>query len=111
MALSVVRNYDVDGINLDRIRYPDGNLGTNVPSGVYNSTSLARFRAETGRTDTPANTDPQCTQCRRDQITWIVRRVCLESTALRARSRGSADSTPQCIGRRTLGTCDATLGA
>ena len=62
MATSIVRNYEVDGINLDRIRYPDGNLGTNVPSWGYNPTAVARFRAETGRSDTPANTDPQWTQ-------------------------------------------------
>src|SRR5919201_1649098 len=70
VALSIVRNYAVDGINLDRIRYPDGNLGTNVPSWGYNPTALARFRAETGRVDTPANTDPQWTQWRRDLITY-----------------------------------------
>src|SRR5204863_27476 len=83
---SIVRNYDVDGINLDRIRYPDGNLGTNVPSWGYNPTAIARFRAETGRTDMPANTDPQWTEWRRDQVTAIVRRSYPESTALRPTS-------------------------
>jgi uncharacterized lipoprotein YddW (UPF0748 family) len=107
-ALSVVRNYDVDGINLDRIRYPDGNLGTNVPSWGYNATSLARFRAETGRTDTPANTDPQWTQWRRDQITSIVRRIYLESTALRPRIRVSADLITYGNGPATLGSFEAT---
>jgi len=45
MATSIARNYNVDGINLDRIRYPDGNFGTNVPSWGYNPTALARFQA------------------------------------------------------------------
>src|SRR2546425_90826 len=71
-ALSIVRNYNVDGINLDRIRYPDNNLGTNVPSWGYNDTAVARFNAASGRTGTPANTDAQWTQWRRDQITAIV---------------------------------------
>src|SRR5207247_6496935 len=92
MSTNVVRNSDVDGINLDRIRYPDGNLGTNVPSWGYNPTSLARFRAETARTDTPAHSDPQCTQWRRAQVQGIVRRIYLESTALRPRIRVSADT-------------------
>ena len=108
MALSIVRNYDVDGINLDRIRYPDGNLGTNVPSWGYNATSVARFKAETGRSDTPTNSDPQWTQWRRDQITSIVRRIYLEATALRPRIRVSADVITYGNGPATLGSWEAT---
>jgi uncharacterized lipoprotein YddW (UPF0748 family) len=108
VALSIVRNYAVDGINLDRIRYPDGNLGTNVPSWGYNPTALARFRADTGRSDVPANTDPQWTQWRRDQVTAIVRRVYLESTALRPRIRVSADVITYGNGPQTLGGFEAT---
>jgi uncharacterized lipoprotein YddW (UPF0748 family) len=104
----IVRAYDVDGINLDRIRYPDGNLGTNVPSWGYNPTSVARFRQETGRTDTPGNTDPQWTQWRRDQITAIVRRVYLESTALRPHIRVSADLITYGNGPQTLGAWENT---
>ena len=91
VATSLVRAYDIDGLNLDRIRYPDLNLGTNVPSWGYNPTALERFRAETGRTGTPTNTDPQWTQWRRDQVSAIVRRVYLEATALKPRIRVSAD--------------------
>jgi uncharacterized lipoprotein YddW (UPF0748 family) len=107
-ATSVVRAYDVDGINLDRIRYPDGNLGSLVPSWGYNATAVARFRAETGRTDTPANTDPQWTQWRRDQITGIVRRIYLESTALRPRIRVSADLITYGYGPQTTGSWENT---
>src|SRR5207237_6059141 len=107
-ATSIVRNYDVDGINLDRIRYPDGNLGTNVPSWGYNPTALARFRAETGRTDTPTNTDVQWTQWRRDQITGIVRRIYLESTALKPRIRVSADLITYGYGPQTTGSWENT---
>lgn len=91
-ALSIVRSYAVDGINLDRIRYPDGNLGTNVPSWGYNPTSIARFQAATGRTDVPANTDAQWTQWRRDAVTAIVRQVYVESYAIRPLVRVSADT-------------------
>ncbi len=106
-ATSIVRNYDVDGINLDRIRYPDLNFGTNVPSWGYNPTAVARFRAETGRTDPLANTDPQWTQWRRDQITGIVRRIYLETTALKPHIRVSADLVTYGNGPRTVGSFEA----
>src|SRR3989442_9745195 len=107
-AISIVRNYEVDGINLDRIRHPDGNLGSLVPSWGYNPTSLARFRTETGRADTPGNTDPQWTQWRRDQITGIVRRIYLESTALKPGIRVSADTITYGNGPQTLGAWEST---
>lgn len=92
MYTSIVANYDVDGINFDRIRYPDQVLGPLVPSWGYNPVAVARFQEATGRTDTPAPTDPQWVQWRRDQITNIVRRVYLESTALKPDIRVSADT-------------------
>jgi uncharacterized lipoprotein YddW (UPF0748 family) len=92
VATSIVRNYQVDGINLDRIRYPDNNLGTNVPSWGYNPTAVARFNAETGRSGTPTNTDAQWTQWRRDQITNIVRKIYVESYGIRPSVRISADT-------------------
>ena len=91
-ALSIVRNYNVDGINLDRIRYPDNNLGTNVPSWGYNDVAVARFNAAFGRTGTPSNSDPVWTQWRRDQVTGIVRKVYVESFAIRSNVRISADT-------------------
>ena len=107
-ATSIVRNYNVDGINLDRIRYPDGNLGSLVPSWGYNPTAVARFRAETGRGDTPSNTDPQWTQWRRDQVTGIVRRIYLESTAFRSSIRVSADVITYGYGPQTTGSWENT---
>ncbi|AFZ66227.1 glycoside hydrolase family 10 protein [Deinococcus peraridilitoris] len=73
MYTSVVKNYDVDGVHFDRVRYPDFNLGLNVPSWGYNPTALERFRADTGRTDTPEPTDAQWMQWRRDKVTKLVR--------------------------------------
>jgi uncharacterized lipoprotein YddW (UPF0748 family) len=92
VATSIVRSYNVDGINLDRIRYPDNNLGTNVPSWGYNPTAVARFQQQTGRADVPGNSDAQWTQWRRDQITAIVRKVYIESFAIRPSVRVSADT-------------------
>jgi uncharacterized lipoprotein YddW (UPF0748 family) len=92
MFTSVVANYDIDGIHFDRIRYPDFTLGTLIPSWGYNPVAVARFQEATGRTDVPAPTDAQWTQWRRDQITNIVRRVYLESTALKPNIRVSAST-------------------
>ncbi|HYS36001.1 MAG TPA: family 10 glycosylhydrolase, partial [Pseudonocardiaceae bacterium] len=82
-ATSIVANYAVDGINLDRIRYPDGNSQVGVPTWGYNPVAVARFQQATGRTDRPVASDPQWAQWRRDQITNIVRKVYIESYAIR----------------------------
>ncbi len=105
---SIVANYDVDGVNLDRIRYPDDNLGTNVPSWGYNPTALARFRAETGRGDTPAPSDSQWTQWRRDRVTDVVRRIYVDSTARRPQIRISADTIAYGYGPQSQGGWSST---
>lgn len=89
MYTSVVEHYDVDGINFDRVRYPDT---SGAPTWGYNPTSVARFQAATGRSDVPAPTDPQWMQWRRDQVTNIVRRVYLETYAINPDIRVSADT-------------------
>ncbi len=103
MYTSIVRNYDVDGINFDRIRYPDYNLGLNVPSWGYNPVAVARFQALTGRTDKPEPTDPEWAQWRRDQITNLVRRVYLESFAINPNVRISADTITYGYGPQSQG--------
>ncbi|HLZ47382.1 MAG TPA: family 10 glycosylhydrolase [Candidatus Limnocylindria bacterium] len=108
MATSIASNYDVDGINLDRIRYPDGNFGTNVPSWGYNPTALARFQAATGRTDRPANTDAAWTQWRRDQVTGIVRKIYLETYAIRRGITISADTISYGSGPQSVGGWEKT---
>ena len=108
MATSIARNYNVDGINLDRIRYPDGNFGTNVPSWGYNPTALARFQAATGRMDRPSNTDPLWTQWRRDQVTTIVRKIYLETYAIRPSIRISADTIAYGVGPQSAGGWEST---
>ncbi|WP_081424582.1 glycoside hydrolase family 10 protein [Deinococcus soli (ex Cha et al. 2016)] len=76
-AVSLVRHYPVDGIQLDRIRYPDGG------AWGYDPKVLARYRAETGRPGTPAPTDPTWQAWKREQITNLVRRIALEVKAVR----------------------------
>lgn len=74
---SLVKNYPVDGVQLDRIRYPDGgNWG-------YDPKVLARYRAETGQKGTPAANDGTWQEWKRHQVTALVRRIALEVKTLR----------------------------
>jgi len=102
-ATSIVANYAVDGINLDRIRYPDINSQVGVPTWGYNPVAVARFQQATGRTDRPAPSDPQWAQWRRDQVTNIVRKVYIESFAIRPSVRVSADTITYGNGPQSAG--------
>jgi uncharacterized lipoprotein YddW (UPF0748 family) len=74
LVAELTAGYDLDGIHLDRIRYPGQSWG-------YNSTALARFQALTGRNDVPQPGDAAWLQWRRDQVTALVRRIYLAATA------------------------------
>ena len=86
-VVSVVKNYAVDGVHLDFIRYGGVQWG-------YNPVSVTRFRARYNRTDTPAPDDAQWSQWRRDQVTAVVRRIWLEATAVNPRIKVSAALIP-----------------
>ena len=76
-VVNLVRHYRVDGIQLDRIRYPDGG------DWGYDPKTLARYRAETGASGTPAASDPRWQAWKREQVTALVRRIALEVKAVR----------------------------
>jgi len=63
-----VRKYDVDGVNLDFIRYPETEAG-------YHPRAIERFNRLYGRSGTPSPNDPQWNEFRRAQVTGFVRRV------------------------------------
>jgi uncharacterized lipoprotein YddW (UPF0748 family) len=79
--VNLLRNYDVDGIHLDQVRYYEGD----ALRWGYNPTSVARFNADYGRdTDTqPTPTDPDWITWRRDQVTALVRRIDTEAKAIK----------------------------
>jgi uncharacterized lipoprotein YddW (UPF0748 family) len=83
MYSSIALNYDVDGIQFDRVRYPDNGVPPYEAIWGYNPTALEAFKIFSGRTDTPKNTDPDWMQWRRDQITNLVKRVYLSVKAIR----------------------------
>ena len=83
VTLDLVRNYNVDGIHFDRIRYAGQAFG-------YNPVSLARYAAATGATGVPMPADPAWQAWRRDQVTALMRQIYLETVALKPKLKISA---------------------
>jgi uncharacterized lipoprotein YddW (UPF0748 family) len=79
--LNVVRQYDVDGIHLDQVRYFEGD----ALRWGYNPTSVARFNTQLGRDpdSQPAPNDPYWIAWRREQVTNLVQRIYLEAKAIK----------------------------
>jgi uncharacterized lipoprotein YddW (UPF0748 family) len=91
VALNIVREYDVDGIHLDYIRYPERADGL---SWGYNETSIARFNAQNSREGRPASSDPLWSQWRRDQISGLVRGIYQGALAIKPQVKISAAVIP-----------------
>jgi uncharacterized lipoprotein YddW (UPF0748 family) len=79
--MNLLRNYDVDGIHLDQIRYYEGD----ALRWGYNPTSVARFDERYGLdpSSQPAPTDALWVAWRRDQVTALVRRIYVEAKAIK----------------------------
>jgi uncharacterized lipoprotein YddW (UPF0748 family) len=78
--LNVVRNYDVDGVHLDHVRYFEGDGDRRWG---YNPASVSRFNQRYSREpgSVPDPSDPYWMSWRRDQVTALVRRIYLETKA------------------------------
>ncbi|MEV6108229.1 family 10 glycosylhydrolase [Streptomyces sp. NPDC051940] len=105
---SIVRNYDVDGINLDYVRYPDGSSTTTHSDWGYNDVSVARFQHATGRTDVPAPSDPAWGDWRRDQVTNLVRKIYLGIWEVDPQARLSMDAITYGHGPSAVGGWEKT---
>ncbi len=95
--MHLVRNYDIDGLHLDRIRYPEISVTGQTPStGTnigYNETNVSRFQSRHGipvGSPPPAQNDALWNQWRRDQVTNLVRRIYLNTIALKPHLKISA---------------------
>jgi uncharacterized protein (TIGR03437 family) len=92
VLMHLMRNYELDGLHLDRIRYPDitGSITGGVSTG-YNETNVARFNKRYGiASGNPAPNDGRWSQWRRDQVTNFVRRVYLNAIAIKPKLKLSA---------------------
>jgi uncharacterized lipoprotein YddW (UPF0748 family) len=98
VLLNLVREYDVDGLHLDYVRYPERAAGL---SWGYNETSIARFNARHGREGRPASNDPLWNQWRRDQVTALIRGIYLGALAIKPQVKVSAAVIPWGDGPRT----------
>ena len=97
VMLNLVRNYAIDGLHLDRIRYPELSVSGQTPStGTsigYNPTSVERFQRRYGiaaGSPPPAANDSRWSQWRRDQVTNFVRRVYLNAISVKPQLKISA---------------------
>lgn len=75
VILHVVRNYEVDGVHLDYIRYPEAANGSGDHG--YNPRALERFHRLELLDGQPRSTDARWTDFRRRQVTQFVRQVYL----------------------------------
>ena len=75
LIVGVAANYDVDGIHLDYIRYPE------TASFGYNPVAIRRFQRLSDRTDTPPPSDAAFSEFRRAQVTGLVRQIYLRTFA------------------------------
>lgn len=97
VLMQLVNNYDIDGLHLDRIRYPEfavtgqtPSTGTNIG---YNPRSIERFQIKNNiptNSPPPATNDAAWSQWRRDQVSNLVRRVYLNAIAAKPNLKVSA---------------------
>lgn len=79
----LVENYDIDGLQLDKIRYSGLEWG-------YNPVAVERFRSLYDRSGRPLEMDPLWVEFRRNLVTALVRRVYLQTKAVRPETMVSA---------------------
>ncbi|MGB9692080.1 MAG: family 10 glycosylhydrolase [Candidatus Sumerlaeaceae bacterium] len=70
VILDCLAKYDIDGINLDYIRYPE-----TTGSWGYNPVSVARFNAVYGKSGTPSASDPDWANWRRECVSLEVKKI------------------------------------
>jgi uncharacterized lipoprotein YddW (UPF0748 family) len=81
--LNIVNNYNVDGIHLDYSRYEGLGWG-------YNSTNVERYNRCHGTTGLPRPDDPRWMQWRREQTANLVRKIYLQTIAIKPQIKVSS---------------------
>ena len=102
--LHLVRHYAIDGLHVDRIRYPEAPSGVGGGANIgYNEVSVARFNARYGRVGNPRANDPRWNDWRREQVTNFLRRLYLNVKAIRPDIKVSAAVVCNAAGPRASG--------
>ncbi|NWF83722.1 MAG: family 10 glycosylhydrolase [Bryobacteraceae bacterium] len=82
--LDILNHYEIDGIHLDYIRYPeDADYG-------YSPAAIDRFNRNLARGGFPARSDAAWSQWRRDQVTALVRQLYIRLQQKRPQAKLSA---------------------
>ncbi len=81
-----IRNYDVDGVNLDFVRYFGNDRG-------YHPSALKRFHQASGRDGTPSIDDEAWSDFRRNQVSSFVKRCAISVWTHRPEAIFSVDAT------------------
>ena len=108
MALIVTdlaKNYDVDGVQIDRIRYPEldpKRYPDRLLRTGYSPAALERFNQEKSATGRPSPKDPVWTAWRREQVTLTLKKMRDAIKAVKPNMEFSA-------GAVTFGTPPATI--
>jgi uncharacterized lipoprotein YddW (UPF0748 family) len=112
----LVGNYDIDGLHLDRIRYPEmpiSRASSTSPIGFstgYNPVSVRRFNETYGRPaeSLPLPWDGSWSDWRREQMNALVRRIYLETIAIKPHVKVSASTITFWRGPNVSGGFDKT---
>ena len=96
VAVDLVRNYEVDGILLDRMRYPDSTLKCG-----YSAAAVERFNKETGKSGKPTPNSPEWEAWRRDRVTETLKKI-------REAVKAAKPSLPVSVNSVAYGTPPAT---
>jgi len=92
---NVVKNYDVDGIQMDLIRYMGQEWG-------YNDVSVQRFNKAYGKSGLPQPNDALWKQWRREQVNNMVRKVYVSVQSIKPSVTVSAATIAWGNGPRTM---------
>jgi len=82
VCADIVMNYDIDGIFIDRQRYPDTRFDRTEGDFGYHPYAIEQFNLLTGKTGVPDPFDVEWQQFRRDQNTKAIQRIYSTITAL-----------------------------
>jgi uncharacterized lipoprotein YddW (UPF0748 family) len=100
LVSEVTRKYDVDGIHLDRIRYPETDWG-------YNKYAVERFKRLNSRHTKPKPDDPLWQAFRRMQISDLMKRIYAEVKRLKPGVKVSAATIAEGSVEKTFLTTQA----